>query len=125
MRAMKRRAASIGSAPPDFLTVVEAAAVVRIGRTAAYQQAREYLATGLLPVVLFGKQFRVPRCKLEDYLGGPITWPPVLYGPAGTNEVSPINACEPNPRATRRRHDLALVDANSIQSVEQLALLPK
>lgn len=31
---------------PDFLTVGEAAAVLRIGRTAAYDLAREYLATG-------------------------------------------------------------------------------
>jgi hypothetical protein len=31
---------------PDFLTVEEAACVMRIGRTAAYQLARHYLATG-------------------------------------------------------------------------------
>jgi hypothetical protein len=97
---MKRPAASTESAPPDFLTVVEAAAVVRIGRTAAYEQARRYLATGgapgLLPAVPFGKQFRVPRYKLEDYLGGPITWPPVLYEPAGTNAVAPITTPDPD-----------------------------
>ena len=31
---------------PDFLTVAEAAGVMRIGRTSAYQLARHYLATG-------------------------------------------------------------------------------
>lgn len=69
-----------GSAPsPDFLTVEEAARVVRIGRTTAYDLARQFLATGGregLPVVRFGKQLRVPRCRLEEALGGPISWPP-------------------------------------------------
>ena len=65
--------------PPDFLTVEEAAAVVRIGRTAAYRLARLYLATaGVsgLPVVRLGRQLRVPLCSLEAMKGGPITWPP-------------------------------------------------
>jgi hypothetical protein len=64
--------------PPDFLTVEEAAGVVRIGRTAAYRLARHYLATSGaagLPVVRYGKQLRVPRVKLEEALGGPISWP--------------------------------------------------
>ncbi len=64
---------------PDFLTVEEAARVVRIGRTTAYDLARQFLATGGregLPVVRFGKQLRVPRCRLEEALGGPISWPP-------------------------------------------------
>lgn len=69
-----------GSTPaPDFLTVEEAARVVRIGRTTAYDLARQFLATGGregLPVVRFGKQLRVPRCRLEEALGGPISWPP-------------------------------------------------
>jgi excisionase family DNA binding protein len=64
---------------PDFLTVGEAAAVLRIGRTAAYDLAREYLATGGeggLPAVRVGKQLRVPRYRIEAMLGGPINWPP-------------------------------------------------
>jgi excisionase family DNA binding protein len=67
-----------GTNPPDFLTVEEAAGVIRIGRTAAYRLAGEYLATagtGGLPVVRYGKQLRVPRAKLEEALGGPISWP--------------------------------------------------
>ncbi|MCB0998136.1 MAG: helix-turn-helix domain-containing protein [Acidimicrobiales bacterium] len=63
---------------PDFLTVEEAACVMRIGRTAAYQLARHYLATGGkegLPCVRVGKQLRVPRRKLEEHIGGPLTWP--------------------------------------------------
>ena len=26
-------------------------------------------------MVRYGKQFRVPRCRLEERLGGPSTWP--------------------------------------------------
>jgi hypothetical protein len=54
------------SAP--FLTILEAAALLRVGRTVAYQQARRYLATGGregLPVVRLGRQLRVPRHALE------------------------------------------------------------
>lgn len=62
--------------PPDFLTVEEAARVLRIGRTAAYALARMWRATHGregLPVVLFGRLLRVPRAALEEIAGGPIT----------------------------------------------------
>lgn len=64
--------------PPDFLTVEEAARVLRIGRTAAYQLTRRYLETGGadgVPATRVGRQVRVPRSGLERMLGGPITWP--------------------------------------------------
>ncbi len=72
---------------PDFLTVEEAARVVRIGRTSAYELARRYLDTDGaegLPVVRFGRQLRVPRCRLEETLGGPISWPVARPDPVGT-----------------------------------------
>lgn len=62
----------------DFLTVEEAAAVLRIGRTAAYEATRRYRATGGaegLPVYKVGGTLRVPRHKLEEIGGGPIEVP--------------------------------------------------
>lgn len=61
---------------PDFLTVEEAAKVLRIGRTAAYGLTQQWRATSGavgLPVVRFGRQLRVPRAALEAFAGGPIS----------------------------------------------------
>lgn len=88
--------------PPDFLTVDEAARIVRIGRTTAYDIARVYEATDGaegLPVIRLGKQLRVPRCRLEDWLGGPITWPIVNDEPEA---VSAPPASPLVPKRTRR-----------------------
>lgn len=57
---------------PDVLTVEEAAALIRIGRTAAYQLARQYLATDGaegMPVRRIGRQLRVPLELLEAWVG--------------------------------------------------------
>ncbi|MCP4084976.1 MAG: helix-turn-helix domain-containing protein [Actinomycetia bacterium] len=65
---------------PDFLTVEEAARVLRIGRTAAYQLTRRYIQTSCAegtPAEKIGRQVRVPRFRLEATLGGPIRWPPI------------------------------------------------
>lgn len=73
--------ASSGPAPPvgglpDFLTVVEAARLLRIGRTSAYVLAQRWLSTDGregLPVVRVGRQLRVPRRALEGLAGGELT----------------------------------------------------
>jgi len=52
---------------PDFLTVEEAASVLRIGRSLAYQLARQWRVTGGrsgLPVIDLGHKLRVPRAAL-------------------------------------------------------------
>jgi excisionase family DNA binding protein len=52
---------------PLTLTVEEAAKVLRIGRSAAYDAAR----TGELPTIRIGRSLRVPRHRLEQLLGIP------------------------------------------------------
>ena len=93
------------TAPPDFLTLEEAARIARIGRTTAYDIAREYEITAGasgLPVVRFGTQLRVPRYRLEDWLGGPITWPIADHDtPVASPVASPDTSITPVASATR------------------------
>ena len=91
--------------PPDFLTVEEAADVLRIGRTSAYREARRYLATNGaegLCACRFGKQIRIPRCYLEERLGGPITWPIFTDETPVASPVASITPATSAKRATRR-----------------------
>jgi excisionase family DNA binding protein len=53
-----------GEGPSSVLTVEEAAAMLRIGRTAAYDAARR----GDLPTIRIGRRIRVPRRALEKML---------------------------------------------------------
>lgn len=57
----------VAGAAGGVLTVEEAAKVLRIGREAAYDLARQWRVTGGregLPVVRFGRSLRVPRAAL-------------------------------------------------------------
>jgi Helix-turn-helix domain len=53
---------------PALLTVAEAARVLRISRSLAYELARCYLATGTegLPVMRLGSRLRMPRWALVE-----------------------------------------------------------
>ncbi len=86
---------------PDFLTIEEAARILRIGRTAAYELARTWRATGGqdgLPVVAFGRLLRVPRTALESLSGGPITCPSQPRPPLAQPEpLAPVVARRPDP----------------------------
>ena len=57
---------------PLLLTVEEAGALLRIGRTKAYAMAREWRETdgrSGLPVIELGHALRVPRHALEEMVG--------------------------------------------------------
>ena len=57
---------------PPFLTVEEAGRLLRIGRTKAYDLAREWRATdgrSGLPVIDFGDLLRVPGPAIRRMLG--------------------------------------------------------
>lgn len=72
------RAATLGT-QPEMLTLMEAAAILRIGRTTAYQLAAEYLRSGGtrgLPVVRVGRQLRLLRSDLDDVMKHGTTAPP-------------------------------------------------
>ncbi|NLD77797.1 MAG: helix-turn-helix domain-containing protein [Acidimicrobiales bacterium] len=108
---MTPRAAS--STPPGpnptkaFLTVEEAAAVLRIGRTAAYALTRQWRATGGaegLPVVRVGRLLRVPVHQLELLAAGAIDHvDPTPEDRSVTEATSTPPAPEPSPRSATRR----------------------
>lgn len=64
---------------PPLLTVMQAAWVLNIHRTKAYDMTREWRATGGkcgMKVIEVGGQLRVPRLWLEEYIGAPIDYVP-------------------------------------------------
>ena len=107
---------------PVLFTVAEAAVVLRIGRTTAYELARRDLATDGgegLGAVRVGGQLRIPRASLERMTGGPfetpgsagraaeagaVVVPPVQSGTvgAGPTEAREVASSE-RPRPVRRR----------------------
>jgi excisionase family DNA binding protein len=95
---------------PDLLTITEAAVVLRIGRTTAYELARRDLATDGgegLGVIRVGGQLRVPRVALERLVGAPI----VFSVATGADNGAPRNvaatvlpAAVPDPTPSRLDH---------------------
>lgn len=90
-----------------FLTVEEAAAVLRIGRTAAYALTRQWRATGGaegLPVVRVGRLLRVPVHQLELLAAGAIDHvDPTPADRPDTEATRTAPAPEQAPRSTTRR----------------------
>jgi hypothetical protein len=129
---MTRR--TVPEEPPDFLTVDEVAAVMRISRNGAYQRVRRGVATDGregIPAERVDKQFRISRYVIEERLGGPITWPiPGYHDISNARPAHPAPeplATEPDPtpltspaKPTRRKR------SNPLDAVpgNQLRLFP-
>jgi hypothetical protein len=99
---MTRR--TVPEEPPDYLTVDEIAAVMRISRNGAYQRVRRGVATDGregIPAERVDKQFRISRYVIEERLGGPITWPiPGFHDIPNTQPADPAPeplAAQPDP----------------------------
>ena len=113
--------------PPDYLTVEEAARILRIGRTAAYSLARKWRETDGregLPVTEFGRLLRVPRAALERLTGGLVTaMPAVVNEMPSVASGSPIaEAPHPSPHATNQRHRRCVSLTSSDQPTLPLTL---
>jgi len=117
---------------PNVLTVEEAAKVLRIGRTAAYQLAQRFEATAGaegLPVIRVGHLLRVPVPELERRLGGalraaspspivavqPSAETPAIQGAEGRDDGSNALAETADPVAT----EPARVDGQARQQLPQ------
>lgn len=64
---------------PPFMTIDQAAKVLQLGRSKAYQLSVEWERTGGesgLPFVRFGHQKRIPRAALERFVTRSLAPPP-------------------------------------------------
>lgn len=91
---MTRRSDVVPEESPDFLTVDELAAVLRVSRNRAYELVRLGVATDGrdgIAAQRVDKQFRISRYVIEERLGGPITWPiPGYHDIAETRPTDPM-----------------------------------
>lgn len=77
----------MSDALPVFLKVEEAAGILRISRTSAYELANQWLASDGrvgLPVVRLGRSLRVPRKAIEDMIGADLSG---VSLPGGSNRT--------------------------------------
>lgn len=97
----------MGEELPDFLTVEEAARILRIGRTAAYEQAKVWRRTkgaAGLQVIEVGNSLRVPVTFLERQLGRPLrAIPPRDVGRDGSRGGDTIGRPKRPGRRDQRR----------------------
>jgi hypothetical protein len=92
---------------PEYLTVPEVMARLRLGRTTVYEQARLYLATNGaegIPCRRFGRSLRFPAAAF-DARGGKGATPNEtgVVDPAGDRERKTSTPPEPRSRSARRR----------------------
>ena len=99
----------MGERPPALLTIEEAGALLRIGRTKAYAMAREWRVSGGrsgLPVVDLGSILRVPLKALEEMTGADLTGELLRMTPSPEATPAPsaaVPVTSESPRRTRPR----------------------
>jgi Helix-turn-helix domain len=112
---------------PLLLTIEEAAAVLRIGRSLAYELARLYESSDGrdgLPVLRVGALLRVPRWALAELIstGRVVRLADLVEPDSSASQVAlpeaESSAARPAPSRARRA-------VESLEGVEQLALLPR
>jgi hypothetical protein len=90
---------------PDLLTVAEVVVILRISRTKVYELASEWRTadgeSGLRSVFV-GGQIRFPRLAIEEIVGGPLTWPPVIVDALTDDPDRTPRPTLTGPTATRR-----------------------
>lgn len=85
---------------PEYLTVPEVMARLRLGRTTVYEQARLYLATGGtegIPCRRFGRSLRFPAAAF-DTIGDA-----AIDGAAQVIDLAPRSATRESTRRSPRR----------------------
>ena len=101
---------------PDLLTVMEAACVLRVGRTTAYDLVDKYFTTDGadgMPCLRVGGQLRVPRVLFEEWLGFHITvWPPVEEP-----DVEVVSSAQPVTARTRPHCSSSFDDCSASRRV--------
>jgi hypothetical protein len=112
---------------PLLLTVEEAAGVLRIGRSLAYELARLYESSDGrdgLPVLRVGALMRVPRWALAELIstGLVVRLADLVEANSSASLVALPDAESSQPRPAPARARRAV---KSLEAVEQLALLPR
>ena len=103
---------------PDLLKVMEAAGVLRVGRTTAYDLVGKYFDTDGadgMPCLRVGGQLRVPRVLFEEWLGFRITvWPPLE---APDDDVAIVESFTVEAVPTTRRRSKTAAQSSRLFSV--------
>lgn len=102
-----------GNGVPVLLTVEEAGALLRIGRTKAYAMAREWRESdgrSGLPVIDLGHVLRVPRRALEEMVGAEFSDVVVDGGPNDDVPIKGKPSADSHPRRRGNRSPIRTSD---------------